>query len=764
MRVTWDVFDNTPEWDETNNSDTAQYVWSPRILTPNVPIIRASPPDMDTLGYSFFNCDGYQVTGVGGGSSWWAGSAVLPLNASDDYDLRLHQETPTSTAGYGVNVGHSAWGAGMSDFVIQNGNQVGSTATRWPGVLQGSGTPGTGSMVVELSVGSTYNPAVGTHGPNTLGGGEILDVHEIYFSAGEAGSGFDITIDNQGSADLGVTFYDATATHVTKSQYMSDGYSDSLGAGGDETISVVIPASGYYGLAVWKVGSGDRLLSSPYTITVGLTLPDLEPHTPAGWSSPVVLRNTTGCTTADCVDTSTLTGNTNGSYFNHRGINAGPNPTLGTYRSQYYVDDVPGGWWQSSAAIPGGGTFGNIDHQALSLIRGGRHTVGIEVDVLDGVVESDEGNNTWFKQYVLSPYPLLPDIPVNRSAPPDRDTTGYFYYNNDGFSYTTDWWGAAAVMPANVTDNYDVRLHDDYTGSTTGFGPNLTWSAEGSGLSDFVMVNGNFVGNGTEWYPGVIQGTSTPASGLFTIHHVNQAATVAPPGSYGTHTIPAYGIVLILELDLNDGAGRGFVFDLVNESGGADLGFGLYDAAGSHFRKIDAIVSANNTGPGGGEQFVSPISLDGYYAVVVWKVGSPDLALSSDFTITLSEVLPTVVPDGAGGTESLRVARPDPLNVTVSWGFECNAQLLGTDYTLYTGDLDQLRSLGVWDYSADLPVCSAGVDQTETIPTPAGNRFFLVIPHNGHQEGSYGVGSSSVERPPAGASACYPQNLAGECL
>ena len=762
VRAFWDYYDSTPEWSETNNADVRQYVWSPRTLTANSPLTRSAPPDRDSTGYSYYNCDGFQATGLGGSNSWWVGTGVLPVNAADDYDVRLHEETPTSTAGFGANVAFSQWGAGQSDFVLVNGNHAGSTGVRWPAVLQGSGTPGTGNAVVEFAVGSLLSPSVGTHGSFSLGAEHILSVHEVYFESAQVGVTYDFDLDNLGSADLGFALYDATGTYFTKLDYMTGGYGDSLGAGGDETFTIEVPASGYYGLAIWKATSADRLLSSSYTVTIEETPPNFLPYAVAGWSAPLVVRDAAGCDTATCLDTPTLLGDSNLSWFNHMGINMGPNPSSGTHRTLYYIDGRDNGYWESPNPVASGGIFYHINFQSLEMLRGGRHTAGIEIDVIDGVEETNENDNAYYEQYVWSPYPLTAGTPLVRSAPPDRNSTGYLWYNCDGYSFNTSWWGATAVMPASSSDNYDVRLHNDYTGSQGGFGANLTWSNDGPGLSDFVMVNGNVVGTGTTWYPGVLQGSNTPAAGNIAVHHVNQRATATPPGIFGGYAIPSNGVISILEFNMNYSAGRTYVFRLLNDSGNADLGFGLYDTAGAHFRKADAMISANGAGNGGDEEFTVMIPQNGYYGLVVWKNDSTDLAATVEYRVEVLEMLPTFVPDGPSA-EGIRLFRPpSQSSITVTWMPDCN-QNTTTNYSLYVGDLDLLRANGTWDYSAYNPTCNAGQDLMEVIAMPQGNVFILMVPHNFIEEGSYGLGSTGVERPQS-TNSCHPQDTSGICM
>ena len=95
-----------------------------------------------------------------------------------------------------------------------------------------------------------------------------------------------------------------------------------------------------------------------------------------------------------------------------------------------------------------------------------------------------------------------------------------------------------------------------------------------------------------------------------------------------------------------------------------------------------------------------------------------------------------------------------PNRLVLSWGPSCSAG--AEDYAIYEGQL------GNW-YS-HLPVdCSDdGADLTEEIITAPGNRYYLVVPINPTDEGSYGTNGDGEERP-VGASACVAAQSIDAC-
>lgn len=91
-------------------------------------------------------------------------------------------------------------------------------------------------------------------------------------------------------------------------------------------------------------------------------------------------------------------------------------------------------------------------------------------------------------------------------------------------------------------------------------------------------------------------------------------------------------------------------------------------------------------------------------------------------------------------------------SITLNWLPSCSAG--DTDYEVYEG------LMGSW--ASHVPVtCSTAGATTATFPPASGNRYYLVVPRNATNEGSYGKNSASVERP-VSSSFCVPQVL-GTC-
>ena len=94
---------------------------------------------------------------------------------------------------------------------------------------------------------------------------------------------------------------------------------------------------------------------------------------------------------------------------------------------------------------------------------------------------------------------------------------------------------------------------------------------------------------------------------------------------------------------------------------------------------------------------------------------------------------------------SLRLRKSvTPGNITLTWSASTSAG--AEDYGIYQG------TIGTWTSHASI-TCSTGSALTADVTPGTGNRYYLVVPNNRNDEGSYGKRSSGVERPP-GSSPC----------
>ncbi len=110
------------------------------------------------------------------------------------------------------------------------------------------------------------------------------------------------------------------------------------------------------------------------------------------------------------------------------------------------------------------------------------------------------------------------------------------------------------------------------------------------------------------------------------------------------------------------------------------------------------------------------------------------------------------VPDGktVPGTPLL-VGKTPAGQLSLTWDASCSSN--DNDYGVYAG------FLGAY-YSHFSILCTTGGSTSAIVAPDAFNRYYLVVPNDGLQEGSYGRNSGDLERP-AGGAACEAQQAIG---
>lgn len=368
--------------------------------------------------------------------------------------------------------------------------------------------------------------------------------------------------------------------------------------------------------------------------------PDLIAGSPPGWWGPLTPRNTADATDVSALIPSILNGNAT-TYINFGMTNMGLDCAAPGSLNRFYVDDVFSYWGSWSGVWGAGATFGLWRNNALT-VKGGRHTLRMDYDFNEDIVEANEFNNTYSVQAVYSPYILNDLIGVTRTQPPDD---GVFAAPNcDGFRFTGDWWGAVGVLPTATDDDYDMYVYDDYAGSTVGFSNDLERSFSGAGQSDFVLVNGNQVGNGFIRYAGASSYNAPTGSNALIEQSNEMGSTLVPSDAYGAEvstgpvSINVNDILRVHEVYLEDPT-LSYRFTMENLTGTANLNMSLYDAAGEYFGKWDYEVASLNFADGADEFFEYSPPVAGYYAVVIWKNDSDDAFKANSYELRVGKAL-----------------------------------------------------------------------------------------------------------------------------
>jgi hypothetical protein len=296
--------------------------------------------------------------------------------------------------------------------------------------------------------------------------------------------------------------------------------------------------------------------------------------TPAGWSSPAVPRDQPGASPADCWITPTLDGNVLSTYLNWASASSGPNP-LPTWGSTIELDGDPQATMWIADSEPMGSKM-TVDNGPFT-VRGGRHTLTIAVDRDNEVPETDETDNWWSGQWVWSPLELVSEIPVVRPSPPRPGAGAEFNCDGMRFERNPNYCWVTGLAASNETDDYDLYVYDDYSGSSDGFSNGIGYSNEYGNYTDFVV--GHFDNTPLIFFPSAILFSPPEGGGEFTME-----AGDATGRSFSMHGVPQHAwlnhslgpnqLTQVYEVDLV--GGETYSFTLVPRGGNTDIRFAVF--------------------------------------------------------------------------------------------------------------------------------------------------------------------------------------------
>lgn len=131
------------------------------------------------------------------------------------------------------------------------------------------------------------------------------------------------------------------------------------------------------------------------------------------------------------------------------------------------------------------------------------------------------------------------------------------------------------------------------------------------------------------------------------------------------------------------------------------------------------------------------------------------LVFRLDFNDGTAGIFTAAVAQSPGESGDLQIEKTSMGMLRLTWSADCGG---GTHYSIYQGDL----TTGPSSISSAAGLCSIG-GTSVTMPAGSGTGvFFLVVPHSGGFEGSYGVDSQGHPRPQA-AYPCHPQDQVDSC-
>ena len=181
---------------------------------------------------------------------------------------------------------------------------------------------------------------------------------------------------------------------------------------------------------------------------------------------------------------------------------------------------------------------------------------------------------------------------------------------------------------------------------------------------------------------------------------------------------------------------------------------GAYEDAGDFYLAFDVPVTSGGTDffPGQVVRFQTSTGLSLYWSDPSFPSGSVMTGLSLPVAPTDA---PGAVPDGnATPGTPLTASKGAVGQVSLVWGASCSDP---DDYSVYEG------AIGSWANHVS-SLCTTSGSTSTSITPDNGDRYFIIVPHNGAVEGSYGVDSLGQWRPgTADPSACAGVRVVRNC-
>lgn len=610
------------EYDDTNNSITDQFVWSPFQLTNDVGITRLSPPVKDWGNPVYFNGDGFRATGT-----WWTVVGILP-QASNDIDLHCYADTYSSTSGFELSQAISQRGSGSSDAILINGNITGyGTSKLFQAIRYNSGSTSNFAIEADGSIAAWSTPF---DSARTMDVNDVLDVFELYMVSGQ--QYFIGVVDLFGGFDLGIALYAPGSEFQDFYDYIA--WTDTEGADGSEFIVYTPTVTGYYAAMIIKPGYGTYAIGGTYTFKFESPgTPDLIPAGRPGWVFPAVVRNTPDGTPESCSWPAVIQGNTT-NYINGTWYNDGTNSVSVSFANEIRLDGNVIASLIHSGSL-GIFEFGEVNNQNVGIIRGGRHTLTIELDSNNDVVESSESNNEFTWQYAWSPLALTRDAPATRVSPPEYGTL--IWPNSDGFSFNPEGNSPSgiAILGTSSSADYDLILCSNYSGTGDGYTDYIGTSQYGSNYPDYVIVPTSY---DSTFMVAVVNFNDAEDDYYVEAQSVFGRVFETDEWSCGPDTLSVGSIWNLYHFLLSSGTEYHITCQYV--SGSSNIALRLFSEDAGISARVDAIAAVDDSAGGHGEILTYTPTSSGLYTLAVEKPDATQANLSIVYTVGTIGPLP----------------------------------------------------------------------------------------------------------------------------
>lgn len=642
------------ESDETNNLGGRQWIWTPWTLTPNAAGMYPAPPAAGALagveGDMWFNSFGLRMSVPDG--SWW-NLVWVAAPSSADYDCRLHWASSSPDTGFGANLGWSARPAGYLDAVLVNRNVLSQSA--WDvGVINARGA--SSAFFAKQVTSSKF--VFGDSLDVTFPANEYAIVRELEIGPTQTGPVTIVLREHPRHQRLHLAFYDRTFAAGALLDADTVVVADTTT--GVTRLDLTVSQPGSYGLVVFT-DPRDNPTTPTFAMQVIPARPDIRPQIFLHWHSPLVPRPAADASPTWAPLPDTLVGNAASTYLNLAFVDDSPTGTV-PFSSAVALDGVTRWTFDADADSPWGQTF--VNSTKAITVGGGRHTLTLDTDTGDRVLESDEGNNSYGEQYVWSPRPLTMNQYVWGTTPPartggwssDADSVRWFncdglrtpvYYANGPYGY----WGGIVTLPRG---DVDLRVHEVTPGTKNGFGPNLGLSAWGEGQPDFALFNFNMTPF-RAFDIGVLNVTDT-TSMYFAEATRSGWLPYEPNATFGPYTFDGTHLMQLYEVWLDAGP---HAIRIAPVSGLADLGVAVYGPWAPVYMRSDALGASWKAPGGTAESFNFNAPDMGPYCVAVWLQSLEGSAMGS-YTLDVRSGTLAASGPAVPATTALAVPRPNP--------------------------------------------------------------------------------------------------------
>jgi len=355
-----------------------------------------------------------------------------------------------------------------------------------------------------------------------------------------------------------------------------------------------------------------------------------------------------------------LPGNSDTIYWNLAGINNGPGPTPGDVYGTCWLDGELAWGWSFGGTTASGQVY-QWQGYGPTNVRGGRHTLGVAHDDPDAIVESNENDNVWARQFVFTPYVLSESTPKTRGAPPywaggwesiiDLSPVAP---NCDGFRFSsTGWWNVITLYATDNMDDYDLELHTPSTGSENGFYGTTCGSYNFDGILDAVIVNRNTV-SVADYDVGIYN--TNIGGGWFFVEQV-----VSLPAGIGADMSIALGVDEYLRIwDTNIDI-TGWITVLVDDpsADGEDIMVGWAENDATELSLAD-ITTWEVTGDNGQARLHRDFTTTGYYGLIVYR-NPQDGGAAKTINVKIEPTPPDLLPLHMPGWHAPLVPTPTPV-------------------------------------------------------------------------------------------------------